>query len=157
MLARANDPRKQPFGKQLSEQGVILDWIATSRIDIDAARFIVLNAAAMIDSDGAKTALTQIAEAKILVPSMALKVIDRAVQTYGGEGICQDTPLAYMWAQARTVRLADGPDEAHVSQLGKRENRRAREVIERLAKQEKKVDELFRKYGAKDLKATSRL
>jgi acyl-CoA dehydrogenase len=157
LINRANDPRKKPFGKLLVEQGIVLDWIARSRIEIDAARFIVLNAAAMIDEGGAKSALIQIAQAKILVPSMALAVIDRAVQSYGAEGICQDTPLASMWASARTVRMADGPDEAHVAQLGKKENKRAAAVKEVLERQARKVDELFLKYGVKDTRNCARL
>lgn len=114
LLMRANAEHKQPFRKLLSQQGVILQWIAKSRIEIDAARLIVLNAAAAIDAGDAKSALVEIAQAKILVPSMALDVIDRAVQIYGAQGICQDTPLAYGWAQVRIVRIADGPDEAHL-------------------------------------------
>ena len=94
---------KSPFEKLLSSQGVILQWIAESRIGIDAARLIVLNAAAAIDSANAKATSVEIAQAKILVPNMALTVIDRAVQTYGAQDICQDTPLAYIWATVRTV------------------------------------------------------
>jgi alkylation response protein AidB-like acyl-CoA dehydrogenase len=89
LLSRDNAEHKKPFGKLLSEQGVILAWIAQSRIEIDAARLIVLNAAAAIDTGDAKTALIEIAQAKILVPSMALAVIDRAVQAYGGQGVCR--------------------------------------------------------------------
>jgi len=147
LLARANEPRKRPFGKPLNDQGVILDWIARSRTEIDAARLIVLNAAAKIDESSAKDALMEIAQCKTLVPNMALSVIDKAVQIYGAEGISQDTPLARMWAQVRTVRLADGPDEVHWEQLGKRENRRAMEVRERLQRQIEATDRLFGLYG----------
>ncbi|KAF2651637.1 acyl-CoA dehydrogenase NM domain-like protein [Lophiostoma macrostomum CBS 122681] len=157
LLTRANAEHKKPFGKLLSQQGVILQWIAKSRIEIDAARLIVLNAAAAIDAGNAKQALMEIAQAKILVPNMALDVIDRAVQTYGAEGVCQDTPLAYMWAQVRTVRIADGPDEAHLEQLGRRENKRAAEAAFLLQRQVEITDALFRKYGTKESGPCSKL
>lgn len=147
---RANAEHKKPFGKYLSQQGVILQWIAKSRIEIDAARLIVLNAAAAIDAGNAKEALVEIAQAKILVPSMALDVIDRAVQTYGAQGVCQDTPLAYMWAQVRTVRIADGPDEAHLEQLGRRENKRAAEARDLIQKQMDITDALMKKWNTKE-------
>lgn len=156
-MTRANAEHKKPFGKLLSQQGVILQWIAKSRIEIDAARLIVLNAAAAIDAGDAKQALVEIAQAKILVPNMALDVIDRAVQTYGAQGVCQDTPLAYMWAQVRTVRIADGPDEAHLEQLGKKENKRAAEARDLIQKQMDTTDALFRKYGTKESGPCARL
>jgi acyl-CoA dehydrogenase len=121
MIARANT--RFPFGKALSEQGVILDWIARSRIEIDASRLMVLNCASMIDKGDAKFARAEIGMCKILVPTMACTVLDRAIQTHGGGGISQDFPLARIWSYLRTTRLADGPDEAHVMQLGKGENR----------------------------------
>ncbi|KAL2038440.1 hypothetical protein N7G274_008779 [Stereocaulon virgatum] len=149
MIARVNDPRKKTFGKQLSEHGVMLEWIAKSRLEIDAARLIVLNAAVKIDEKDAKNALKEIAEAKVLVPQMALAVIDRAVQSYGGAGVCQDTPLANMWAQIRTLRIADGPDEVHLQQMGKNENKRAREVREKLERQREAGDRLVKQSGVK--------
>lgn len=149
MLARANDPRKKPFGKLISEQGSILEQIAQSRLEVDAARLIVLNAAAKIDQEGAKAALAEIAEAKILTPNMALTVIDRAVQSYGGEGISQDTPLANLWAHVRTVRIVDGPDAVHLQQLGKKENKRYQIAQERIAMQAAKIENLFQQYGTK--------
>ena len=147
MLARINDPNKKPFGKQLNEHGVILEWVAKSRLEIDAARLIVLNAAIKIDESNAKGALLEIAEAKILVPQMALTVIDRAVQAYGAMGVCQDTPLANMWAQIRTLRIADGPDEVHLQQMGRNENKRGRYVIEKLESQKREGERLLREYG----------
>lgn len=129
---------------------MILHWIAKARIDIDAARLIVLNAAAAIDSGDAKSALVEIAQAKILVPNMALEVIDKAVQTYGAQGICQDTPLAAMWAHVRTVRIADGPDEAHLEQLGKRENKRAVEAAQLIQRQMDLTEALFKKWNVKE-------
>jgi acyl-CoA dehydrogenase len=149
MLMRINDPKKTTFGKQLKEHGVILEWVAKSRIEIDAARLIVLNAAIKIDQLGAKGALKEIAEAKVLVPQMALTVIDRAVQSFGGAGVCQDTPLANMWAGIRTLRLADGPDEVHLQQMGKNENRRGTEVTANILKQVEITNQLFAKYGVK--------
>ena len=149
MIARVNDPRKKTFGKQLNEHGVILEWIAKSRLEIDAARLIVLNAAIKIDEKDAKNALKEIAEAKVLVPQMALTVIDRAVQSYGGAGVCQDTPLANMWAQIRTLRIADGPDEVHLQQMGRNENKRGREVREKLERQRKMADRLVKQAGVK--------
>lgn len=149
MLMRINDPNKKTFGKQLREHGVILEWVAKSRIEIDAARLIVLNAAIKMDEQGPKAALTEIAEAKVLVPQTALTVIDRAVQAFGGAGVSQDTPLANMWAQIRTLRLADGPDEVHLQQMGRNENRRGNEVTAKILGQKKKTEELMRQYGVK--------
>lgn len=117
----------------------------------------MLNAAAAIDAGNAKEALVEIAQAKILVPTMALEVIDRAVQTFGGEGVCQDTPLAYMWAQVRTLRLADGPDEVHLEQLGRRENKKAGEARDLLQRQAEMTDALFKKYGVKEQGVCARL
>ena len=147
MLARINDDRKKPFGKQLHEHGVIIEWVAKSRMEIDAARLIVLNAAMKIDESNAKGALLEIAEAKVLVPQTALTVIDRAVQSYGAMGVCQDTPLANMWAHIRTLRIADGPDEVHLQQMGRNENKRGREVVERLERQKKEGERLLRAKG----------
>ncbi|MCJ1306920.1 hypothetical protein MMC25_000564 [Agyrium rufum] len=147
MLMRVNDPKKTPFGKQLAEHGVILEWIAKSRLEIDAARLVVLNAAMKIDEVGAKGALLEIAEAKVLVPQMALTVIDRAVQAFGGMGVCQDTPLANMWAGIRTLRIADGPDEVHLQQMGKNENKRAGEIRGKLGWQKERGETLLREWN----------
>lgn len=144
---RINDPKKTPFGKQLKEHGVILEWVAKSRLEIDASRLIVLNAAIKIDELGAKGALREIAEAKILVPAMALAVIDRAIQSFGGAGVCQDTPLANMWANIRTLRLADGPDEVHLAQMGKNENKRGLAVTSIIQQQARVTEELFQVYN----------
>ena len=146
-LARINDPRKRPFGKQLSEHGVQLERVAQSRIDIDAARLQVINAAAMIDSKDAKFALKEIAEAKVLVPDTLLKVIDRAIQAYGGAGVCQDTPLANMWAHGRTMRIVDGPDEVHMQQLGRNENKRGKELFDKIEWQKQRTAEMCKAYG----------
>ena len=151
MIARLNDDRKIPFGKPLREHGVLLEWVAKSRMEIDASRLVVLNAAIKIDSGDAKAALVEIAESKVLVPSMAITVIDRAIQAHGAMGVCQDTPLANMWAHIRTLRIADGPDEVHLNQMGRRENRaRAQECIDRIQDQKKKTEELMKMYGVED-------
>ena len=147
MLMRVNDDRKKPFGKQLREHGVILEWIAKSRIEIDAARLIVLNAAIKMDDLGPKKSLKEIAEAKVLVPQTVLTVIDRAVQSFGGAGVSQDTPLANLWAGIRTLRLADGPDEVHLQQMGRNENKRGKQVTEKIQWQKNKTQELLKKYG----------
>ena len=149
MLMRINDPKKTPFGKLLREHGVILEWVAKSRIEIDAARLIVLNAAIKMDDHGPKAALTEIAQAKVLVPQTALTVIDRAIQSFGGAGVSQDTPLAAMWAGIRTLRLADGPDEVHLQQMGRNENRRGKAVAAMINNQREKTEELMKKYSVK--------
>ena len=154
LIVRINDERKKTFGQPLSSHGVLLEWIAKSRLEIDAARLIVLNAAIKIDGGDAKAALKEIAEAKVLVPSMALTVIDRAVQAYGGMGVCQDTPLANMWAQIRTLRIADGPDEVHLQQIAKRENKERREeVMKKLDWQKAEADRILERMGVEKLRS----
>ena len=101
------------FGKPLAEQGVIMEWIADSRIEIDQARLLTMKAAAMMDAAGNKAARAEIAMIKVVAPNMALRVLDRAIQAHGGAGVCGDFELAAAWAHARTLRLADGPDEVH--------------------------------------------
>ncbi|KFA77808.1 hypothetical protein S40288_00462 [Stachybotrys chartarum IBT 40288] len=157
MLMRVNDERKKPFGKLLREHGVILEWIAKSRIEIDAARLIVLNAAIKMDEYGPKKALKEIAEAKVLIPQTALAVIDRAVQSFGGAGVSQDTPLASMWAGIRTLRLADGPDEVHLQQMGRNENRRGKEAADKIKWQQDKTAELMKQYGVQNVEPGSRI
>ena len=109
------------FGKPVADQGVIRQWIAESRLAIDQARLLVLNAAWKMDTVGNKAARKEIAMIKAVVPHMALKIIDRAIQVYGGGGVCQDFPLAEFWIYARTLRLADGPDEVHLESIAKME------------------------------------
>jgi acyl-CoA dehydrogenase len=109
------------FHRPLAAQGVVREWIARSRLAIDQARLLVLHTAWVIDNRGAKAARQQIAGIKAVVPQMALDVVDRAIQTYGGAGVSQATPLAEMWAGLRTLRLADGPDEVHLRDVGRLE------------------------------------
>ncbi len=112
------------FGKALSEQGVIRQWIAESRLAIEQARLLVLKTAWMMDTAGNKAARNEIAMIKALVPKMVLEVVDRAIQAHGGGGVSQDHPLAQYWIYARTLRLADGPDEVHLESLAKSELKR---------------------------------
>ncbi|TDJ34796.1 MAG: acyl-CoA dehydrogenase [Gammaproteobacteria bacterium] len=109
------------FGKPLSAQGVVREAIANSRIEIDQARLLTLKAADMMDKVGNKAARAEIAMIKVIAPSMALRVIDRAVQVHGGAGVSGDFGLAAAWAAARTLRLADGPDEVHRVSIAKLE------------------------------------
>ena len=119
MCDRANE--RIAFGRPLSAQGVVREAIADSRIEIDQARLLTLKAADMMDKAGNKVARSEIAMIKVVAPSMALRVIDRAVQVHGGAGVCDDFGLAAAWAGARTLRLADGPDEVHRNSLAKME------------------------------------
>jgi len=109
------------FGRPLAEQGVVREWIARSRVDLDAARLLVLQTAWTIDRHGAKAARQHVAAIKVLAPSVALDVIDRAIQAFGGAGVSDDTPLAAMWAATRTLRIADGPDEVHLRDIARME------------------------------------
>ncbi len=117
---------RETFGKPLADQGVIRQWIAQSRIAIDQARLLTLWAAYKMDTEGNKAARREIAMIKVVAPSVALAVLDRAIQTFGGAGVSDDFPLARMWANARTLRIADGPDEVHLDQLARDELRQYR-------------------------------
>ncbi|MCF7621523.1 MULTISPECIES: acyl-CoA dehydrogenase family protein [Bacillaceae] len=112
------------FGKTLARQGVIMEWVADSRIEIEQARLLTLKAAYMMDTVGNKEAKAEIAMIKVVAPNMALNVLDRAIQGFGAAGISDDFPFAAHWANARTLRLADGPDEVHRSQVAKIELRK---------------------------------
>jgi acyl-CoA dehydrogenase len=115
------------FGKPLAEQGVIGEWIADSRIEIDQARLLTYRAAEVMDRAGNKAARAQIAMIKVVAPNVALRVIDRAIQAFGAAGLAEDAGLAPLWANARTLRLADGPDEVHRATVAKLELRKYRE------------------------------
>jgi acyl-CoA dehydrogenase len=119
MCARAKS--RTAFGKPIAEQGVVMDQIARSRIEIEQARLLTLKAAWMMDTVGNKAAKAEIAMIKVIAPNMALDVIDRAIQVHGGGGVCEDFGLAYAWANSRTLRLADGPDEVHREAVAKLE------------------------------------
>ncbi len=109
------------FHRTIAEQGVTRERIAQARIMIDSTRWLVLNAAYMMDTVGNKVAKAEIAMIKVLAPNMTLQVIDWAMQAHGGAGVSDDTPLAMMWAHSRTLRFADGPDEVHRNAIAKLE------------------------------------
>jgi acyl-CoA dehydrogenase len=121
MCARAAE--REAFGRPLARQGVIQTWIAESRVAIDQARLLTLQAAWAIDRHGAKGARKQIAAIKAVAPRMALDVVDRAIQVHGGAGVGPDTPLPALWAGLRTLRIADGPDEVHLRDVARLELR----------------------------------
>jgi acyl-CoA dehydrogenase len=114
------------FGKTLAEQGTIRAGIAESRMEIEQARLLTLKAAHMMDTVGNKEARAEIAMIKVIAPNVALRVLDRAIQAHGAAGVSQDTFLASAWAMARTLRLADGPDEVHVESIAKWELAKAK-------------------------------
>ena len=119
MVTRAKS--RVAFGKTLAEQGVVMDQIATSRSEIEQSRLLVLKAAHMMDTVGNKVARKEIAMIKVVVPNMAARVIDRSIQVHGGGGVSADFPLSYAYANARYLRLADGPDEVHNMTIAKLE------------------------------------
>jgi acyl-CoA dehydrogenase len=112
---------RSPFGKPLANQGVIQEWIADSRIEIEQARLLVFKTAWLMDTVGKEEARVEISAIKVAVPNMALRVLDRAIQVHGAGGVSQDFPLAAMWAGARTLRIADGPDEVHRRVIARKE------------------------------------
>ena len=114
------------FGKKLAEQGSIMADIANSRMEIEQARLLTLNAAYMMDTVGNKAARAEIAMIKVVAPRVCLAVLDRAIQSPGALGVCQDTDLAWQWANARTLRIVDGPDEVHREAVAKLELRKYR-------------------------------
>lgn len=109
------------FGRPLAEQGIVQTQVAESRMELEQARLLVLKTAWLIDEHGSRGARTEISAIKVVAPRVALAVIDRAVQIHGGAGVSDDFPLASMWAHARTLRIADGPDEVHIRSVARRE------------------------------------
>jgi len=109
------------FGRPIGEQGTIRADIAESRMEIEQARLLTMKAAYMMDTVGNKTARNELAMVKVVVPRMTLRVLDRAIQAHGAAGVCDDFPLAAMWAHTRTLRLADGPDEVHREAIARTE------------------------------------
>ncbi|KAJ3264417.1 hypothetical protein HDU77_008580 [Chytriomyces hyalinus] len=132
-ILRVTDPSRKPFGKMIAQHNPVP--IVNSRLELDQARLLVLKAADKIDAAGPKAALKEIGMAKIVVPRMALAVFDRAIQAYGAAGVSQDTPLAYMYAMMRTLRIADGPDEVHERQVAMYELKKSAELRSRFEKQ----------------------
>lgn len=119
MIQRVQE--RKTFGNFLHQHGVIAEWIALNRLEIDQARLLVLNTAWKIDQQGAKAARQEVAMIKALVPAMQIRVIDRAMQTFGAMGISPDTPLADLWTWGRALRYADGPDEVHLRSIARME------------------------------------
>ena len=119
MVDRAKE--RKTFGKYLHQHGVIAEWIAKARINVEQARLLTLKAAWMIDNIGAKEARKEIAMIKVVAPELLTSVVDRAIQTFGGMGVSQDTPLATFYALGRALHLADGPDEVHLQSIAKME------------------------------------
>src|SRR5690606_4953461 len=122
MVARAQS--RETFGAPVATRANVQDWIAESRIDIEMIRLLTLKAAWLMDTVGNKKARVEIAAIKVAAPKVALTVIDRAIQVHGGVGVTADFPLASFWAYARTLRLADGPDEVHKRSIAHAELRR---------------------------------
>lgn len=118
------------FGKPVSANANIRDWIAESRIDIEMIRLLTMKAAYLMDTVGNKAARTEIAAIKVAAPNIALKIVDRAIQVHGGGGVTDDFPLAMAWAHLRTLRLADGPDEVHKRAIASQELRKYRKAAE---------------------------
>lgn len=119
MIRRVSD--RTAFGGPLAGQGVIREWIAESRIALEQARLLVLKTAWLIDNVGVKNATTEIAAIKVAAPRAASYVVDRAIQAFGAAGVSQDTPLAEMWANLRTMHIVDGPDEVHLRSVARQE------------------------------------
>lgn len=118
---------RQAFGSAVADQGVVRDWIAESRIRIEQARLLVLKTAWLMDTVGNRGAATEIGAIKVIVPEMACWIIDHAIQAHGAAGVSGDTPLAMLYAHARTLRIADGPDEVHRRSVARRELARYRD------------------------------
>ncbi|GFH21720.1 acyl-CoA_dh_1 domain-containing protein [Haematococcus lacustris] len=117
--------QRSMFGRPLARQGAFQSELAQCRVALEGARLLVLHAAAALDQHGNKGARGAIAVAKFAAPNMALKVVDAAIQAHGGAGVSQDTVLARLWTAARTLRIADGPDEVHLGTIAKLELARA--------------------------------
>ena len=115
---------RSTFGKALAERDTIQERITNARIDIEQARLLTLKAAWMMDTVGNKAARQEIAAIKVVAPQVALRIVDEAIQVFGGEGVTSDTPLAHMWAGLRSLRLADGPDEVHRMTIARQELRK---------------------------------
>ncbi len=116
--------QRTTFGRRIAERSNIQDWIAEARIELEMVRLLTMKTAWLMDTVGNKGARVEISAIKVAAPNVALKIIDRAIQVHGGGGVCQDFPLAKMYAAIRTLRLADGPDEVHKMTIARRELRR---------------------------------
>ncbi|MFD7311425.1 acyl-CoA dehydrogenase family protein [Promicromonospora sp. NPDC059942] len=132
-LVRERTAERVAFGGPLADQGVVREWAATSRIEIESLRLLVLKTAWLMDTAGNKAAMTEIQAIKIAVPRAVGQILDRAVQVFGAAGVSGDHPLAELLAGVRTLRLADGPDEVHLAGLGRAELRRRAPYLARVA------------------------
>jgi acyl-CoA dehydrogenase len=124
-LVRERVGGRYAFGSSLAEQGVVREWLAEGRMDLEAVRLLVLKTAWLMDTVGNRPARTEIQAIKVAVPRVVQRVLDRAIQLFGGAGVSGDTPLAALFAAVRTLRIAEGPDEVHLASLGRAELRRA--------------------------------
>ncbi|KAJ3500057.1 hypothetical protein NLJ89_g9961 [Agrocybe chaxingu] len=154
MLQRVTDPSRKTFGKYLYEHGdssvtcfSTADSLSSQELSLPTLRSLAL--ILKIDKYKAKGAMKEIGIAKFVVPSMALTVIDRAMQSFGAAGLSQDTELAARWAGLRTLRFADGPDAVHIQQVGQRELKRAPGLVKKAQELKKKEEAVFAKYGLK--------
>jgi len=131
MITRVTDPSRRTFGRVLARHGTVAADVAKIRIEVNAARLMVLAAADKIDKTNAKGALRDIAMAKVMVPQVLQRALDLSIQAHGAAGLSQDFPLARLYAGARTLRIADGPDEVHIQQLARYELMRGDEIREK--------------------------
>ncbi|KAG0267645.1 hypothetical protein DFQ27_008548 [Actinomortierella ambigua] len=145
MIERVTDPSRRTFGKILARHGTVAADVARMRIEINAARLMVLQAADKIDKTDAKGAMRDIAMAKVLVPNMLQRVLDLAMQAHGAAGLSQDFPLARFYAGARTLRIADGPDEVHIQQLARQELLRGSDIRAKTAAMKIRRQEILAK------------
>lgn len=132
-LVRERAGERVAFGAPLADQGVVREWLATARIEIESLRLLVLKTAWLMDTVGNKAAMTEIQAIKIAVPRAVGQILDRAIQVFGAAGVSGDHPLAELFAGVRTLRLADGPDEVHLASLGRAELRRRAPYLSRTA------------------------
>jgi acyl-CoA dehydrogenase len=149
-LLRCIDGRKKPRGKLIGQFDSNIERIASMRLEIDALRLVVLNAADTMDVRGNKAGRYVIAQAKILVPQKAASIIDECMQLYGGQGLTQHTPLPEMWTYARFVRIADGPDSSHRHQVGRDQLKTAEGFRQRHEGYLKRARELAKMWGIED-------
>ena len=149
-LLRATDQRKRPRGKLIGQFDSNIERIAQMRLELDALRLTVLNAANTMDYFGNKNGRYVIAQSKILVPVAAARIIDECMQMYGGQGLTQHTPLPEMWTYARFVRIADGPDAAHRHQVGRDQLKTAGAVKARHVRYHEIAQELMKQFGLED-------
>jgi alkylation response protein AidB-like acyl-CoA dehydrogenase len=149
-LLRATDERKKPRGKLIGQFDSNIERIASMRLELDALRLVVLNAADTMDTHGNKAGRYVIAQSKILVPEGAARIIDECMQMYGGQGLTQHTPLPEMWTYARFVRLADGPDAAHRHQVGRDQLKTAKDVKKRHERYYEIAERLKREFELED-------